>query len=345
MTRADVLHVIPFGSPAGGTERSVADLIASPLLAGVSQRVVFLRDSADGPFADADVVRPEAGGPARRLLAATRATRPRVVQSWLFPANLVAAVTRPVYRLPLVTAERNLGVELSRVRQVLERAVGFAECVAVANSTAVRDAAIGRIPGRAATLRVIEPGIEDRAPAAAEHVWDCVMVGRLSAVKDHATALAAFASLARDGVVQRVAIVGDGPERAAIAARIEALGLRQVVTMAGEADPAQYLSAARSYLSSSIGEGWSRAMLEALRAGLPVVSTAVGGALDLPPSVATLAPVGDAAGLAAGLHGLLVDEPARTAAASAARALFLARFRSEGCHAAYRDLYRELGVV
>ncbi len=345
MTRADVLHVVPFGSPTGGTERSVADLVASPVLAGLVQRVVFLRDSLDGPFAAGDIVRPAATNPARRVLAATRTTRPQLVHSWLFPSNLVAAVTRPAYRAPLVTAERNLGVELSGRRRQLERVVAFAECVSVANSNAVRLAAVDRLSGRAARLRVILPGIEDVVAPVVTETWDCVMVGRLTAVKDHGTALAAFASLARDGAIRRVAILGDGPERAAIAARIDALDLRGIVTLVGDSDPVPYLAGARSYLSSSIGEGWSRAMLEALRAGVPVVSTAVGGALDLEPPVAMLAPVGDGAALATGLRALLRDEPARAAASAAARLAFVARFRAEACHAAYLDLYRELGVA
>jgi hypothetical protein len=341
----DILHVVPFGWPAGGTERSVADLMASPVLDGLAQRVVFLRDSADGPFAAGDVFRTGARDPLRRMLAARRALRPRIVQSWLYPANLVAALTSPGSEAALVTAERNLGTELTPVRRAGERIVALAEDGSVANSEAVRAAAIGRIPRRAPRMRVIGPGIADVAPVARPKEWDCVMVGRLAAVKDHGTALEAFAELARDGHLHRAVIVGDGPERAAIEAAVEVLGLSGVVVLAGQDDPVPFLDAARVYVSSSSAEGWSRATLEALRAGVPVVTTAVGGALELPSSVASPVPVADPAAMAAAIRLLLADDERRAAAAAAARSLFLARYVDRASHRAYRDMYASLGAA
>jgi hypothetical protein len=341
----DILHVLPFGSPAGGTERSVADLMHSPEMAGLAQRVVFLRDSAPGPFTEEDVFRPGAGDPLRRMLAARRELRPRLVQSWLYPANIAAAVTRPRSKSLLVTAERNMGTELSRARRAGERIVALAEDGAVANSEAVRAAAVRRVPRRADHMRVISPGIADRPPQPRTITWDCVMVGRLAPVKDHVTAVAAFAMLAREGVLDRAVIVGDGPARAAIEAAIAAEGVSERVVLQGEDDAVHHLEAARIYVSSSLAEGWSRAMLEALRAGLPVVATAVGGALELPDGVATTVPVGDPTALAGGIRALLADEALRKAAGEAARALFVERFLDRVCHGAYRSLYASMGAA
>jgi glycosyltransferase involved in cell wall biosynthesis len=341
----DILHVIPFGWPAGGTERSVADLMASQVMNGLAQRVVFLRDSAEGPFSADEVFRPTARDPLRRMIAARRALRPRLVQSWLYPANFAAAVTGPASRAVLVTAERNLGTELSRGRRAGEWIVALAEDASVANSEAGRAAAIERVPRRAASMRVIGPGIADRTPVERVLEWDCVMVGRLAPVKDHESALTAFAALAGEGVLARAVIVGDGPARPAIEAAIAAQGLGDVVVLAGEDDPVPYLEAARVYVSSSRAEGWSRAMLEALRAGVPVVTTAVGGALELPPAVATAVPVADPAALAQAIRGLLGDDDRRRVAGVAARSLFLERFIDVASHGAYRDLYASLGVA
>jgi hypothetical protein len=175
-----VLHVIPFAVPTGGTERSVADLVASPELADIEQRVLFLRSSPSGPFDAARVVTPSMRDPFGRLAAAIRATRPHLVHTWLYPSNFVGAVVAPLTGADLVTAERNIGTELSAGRRLGEHLIAAVEIAAVANSRAVRDAAIGRVSRRGGHMRVIPPGIEDLPPAPAEPLYDVVMVGRLS---------------------------------------------------------------------------------------------------------------------------------------------------------------------
>ena len=100
-----------------------------------------------------------------------------------------------------------------------------------------------------------------------------VAVGRLSPEKDHATLLEAMALLPSD-VRARLVIAGEGPMRAALEARIAALGLEGRVTLAGMvADPFALQMRASLFVSSSRFEGLGNAIIEALACGTPVVAT------------------------------------------------------------------------
>ncbi|MBD3774175.1 MAG: glycosyltransferase [Rhodobacteraceae bacterium] len=97
-------------------------------------------------------------------------------------------------------------------------------------------------------------------------------IGRLSAQKNQALLLAAFAAHARAG--DRLVIAGEGPARADLEQRIAALGLSGRVTLAGHVDDvAPLLAAADVFVLSSDYEGVPAAVLEALAAGLPLVAT------------------------------------------------------------------------
>jgi glycosyltransferase involved in cell wall biosynthesis len=76
----------------------------------------------------------------------------------------------------------------------------------------------------------------------------------------------------------KLKIVGDGPERAALEALAESLNLRNSVEFLGERhDVPDLLAQAGFFVTSSLTEGISLTLLEAMAVGLPVVATHVGG--------------------------------------------------------------------
>lgn len=105
-----------------------------------------------------------------------------------------------------------------------------------------------------------------------------ISVARLSPEKDFQTLIRGF-SLARLQVPSlRLIIVGDGPERPALERLTFQLGLRDRVEFLGEQrDVPQLLGQASIFVSTSLTEGISLTLLEAMAVGLPVVVTAVGG--------------------------------------------------------------------
>lgn len=109
-------------------------------------------------------------------------------------------------------------------------------------------------------------------------------VGRLNRVKGWDLVADAFARLVRRLPGARLHFVGDGEDRAAVEARLAALGIEARATVTGFLPPpavALHLAAADVVHVGSHREGWSVAMLEALACGKPLVTTDVSGARAL----------------------------------------------------------------
>lgn len=343
----EVVHVLPHARSIGGSERMVLDLLLSPLLAGVRQRVAFVQPGPVLAFPHELVL--DRGRLAKVVgpLGVARAIarlRPHVIHGWLLQGNAVGAAARLLSPASsLVTSERNVGHNLTPFKRRLERLIAGCETVATANSEAVRGAAIRRLPRRGPRLRVIPPGVQSPRRPARVVACTAVMVGRLHPVKDHLTALGAWAAVRRKHPNALLAIVGDGPARAQLESHADLLGLGEGVLWAGEVDPLPFLYGAQLFLSASRAEGFSRALLEALCAGLPCVCTEVGGIAELPVGAVRAVAVGDERSMALAVEGVLSDGEASSRALQMAASIG-ERFSWERCHSAYLELYRELGV-
>jgi sugar transferase (PEP-CTERM/EpsH1 system associated) len=111
-------------------------------------------------------------------------------------------------------------------------------------------------------------------------------VGRLQAVKDQITLVLAFTHLLRNDPslrqVLRLVIVGDGPERASLLACINQHGLADVTWVPGSRDDLHGVYQCLDlFVLTSLREGVSNTLLEAMATGLPVIVTAVGGNVEL----------------------------------------------------------------
>lgn len=103
-------------------------------------------------------------------------------------------------------------------------------------------------------------------------------VGRLNEVKRQAWLIEARKALGESLPGLLVLIVGDGPERAALEALADRLGVRERVRFAGyAADPTPYLRLMTVFALPSRSEGFPVSLLEAWGCRLPVVCSSVGG--------------------------------------------------------------------
>lgn len=108
-----------------------------------------------------------------------------------------------------------------------------------------------------------------------------IIVGRLSREKGHSTLLAAF-NRVRHLIRAHLIIVGDGPERSRIEEKITCLGLKNHVTLTGyQCFTKPWYAIADVAVLSSLTEGSPNALLEAMAASIPVVTTAVGGVPEI----------------------------------------------------------------
>jgi glycosyltransferase involved in cell wall biosynthesis len=136
-------------------------------------------------------------------------------------------------------------------------------------------------------------------------------VARLDPVKDLGTLLEAFAEVQRRSAC-RLVVIGDGAEEASLRARARALQIEGSVLWLGQrGDVREILPAFDVYANSSISEGISLTLLEAMAAQLPVVATRVGGTPEvvLDGETGLLGPARSAGALAALVQRLVDDKP------------------------------------
>lgn len=171
-----------------------------------------------------------------------------------------------------------------------------------------------------------------------------VVVGTMAglrAVKNLPRLVRAFA---RSGAGGRLVIVGEGPERTAILATAQAEGVAGRLLLPGFlADPARYVGHFDIFALSSDSEQFPISLIEAMAAGLPVVSTDVG---DIRAMVSAdnrryVVPAEDEGAFAEALGRLLANRDTRHRLGSANRALAWERYDEKAMIAAYAALYGE----
>lgn len=141
---------------------------------------------------------------------------------------------------------------------------------------------------------------------------------RLDAQKGHETLLEAIAEVPEATFV----LAGEGPLRVELEARAARLGVAERVRFLGRReDIPQLLAACDVFALPSLYEGSSLAVLEAMAAGIPIVSSAIGGTEELIEGGQSglLVPPGDAKALAAALRRVLGDANLRRELAAKAR--------------------------
>jgi teichuronic acid biosynthesis glycosyltransferase TuaC len=280
----------------------------------------------------------------RRALARLHARFPfeLVHAHYAVPAGDAVRRVRP--EIPLVVSVHGGDVLATAQRsayaaRTVRRTFAHAELV-LANSagTERRCRALG---ARATT--VVHLGTDPPAPPAAaasaapDRPPTLVTVAHLVARKRHADVIEALALLAPTHPRLRYAIVGDGPERAALEALARARGIRDRVDFAGQLPPAQARDqAARAdlFVLPSVDEAFGVAYVEAMAAGVPAIgceqedgpeeiAAAGDGLVQVPPR--------DPRALAATIAQLLDDDAARAQLGREARATVERSFTWERC--------------
>jgi glycosyltransferase involved in cell wall biosynthesis len=171
------------------------------------------------------------------------------------------------------------------------------------------------------------------------------IAARFAPVKDHATLLDAFRVVLDARPDAKLVLCGDGPLRGDLEAQAERLGVAGAVRFLGvRRDVPELLKTWDVFTLSSLSEGTSVTLLEAMAAGRPAVVTAVGGNPEIVDEGATglLAPRGDAPALGRALLEVLAEPDRARAMGEAGRRRVEERFTFAGMVGAYDALYREL---
>lgn len=209
-----------------------------------------------------------------------------------------------------------------------------------------RTLAIRNRVARADQLVTIHNGVPDtlyRAEPARPGPVIITMVARFAAQKDYHSLVAAAAGLKGEF---RLQLIGDGPDVGAVRAQVKAAGLSGRTDFLGARDDVdQLLSKAHVFVLSSRWEGFPISIVEAMRAGLPVVASDVGGVREAVTEGKTgfLVPVGDVTCLRTRLQELLSDRQLRGTLGSAGRARYEQSFTVDRMLDATWRVYTQLG--
>jgi glycosyltransferase involved in cell wall biosynthesis len=234
-----------------------------------------------------------------KLMRLLGALRPDIVVSSLYFSNTVFRLATPFFGYVSIAREHNTYIDKSAGHRFMDRVLSHASyaIVAVSRSVAAFTAKTEGIP--ASRFRVIHNGIDagsleaglatlPAAPALKETMGftaaDRVLlaVSRLLPQKNHRLLIEGFARFYREHPEYRLAIVGEGGLQSELEAFAHASGAADAISFFGQRDDvAAFYKIADAYVSTSNIEGLSNAMLEALAAGLPLVSTRTAGTDEL----------------------------------------------------------------
>ena len=182
---------------------------------------------------------------------------------------------------------------------------------------------------------------ELRAQHQERHPVTINMIGRMDHPKDHPTLLEAVAAIEDC----RLEIVGDGSLQGDLEAQAQRLGIAHRVAFLGLLeDVAEPLARADLFCLASKAEGFPRSTLEAMRAGLPVVVSDVGGSAEAVEDGMTgfVVPPRDVEALRKALAKLVTDPDLRSRMGAAGRRLYEEKFTFERMLEATVSVYRQV---
>lgn len=173
-----------------------------------------------------------------------------------------------------------------------------------------------------------------------EHAFVFGSVGRLSPIKNQTLFIRAAAPLL--GPDAHLVLVGDGEARPTVEAAVRASGRAAFIHLLGRRlDVANLLSGFDVFVLSSDSEGLPMVIPEAMAAGLPVVSTRVGGVGEVVQHgrTGTLVPAGDESALREALHGFRKAPELARRLGAAGRRFATERYSAEHMVDCYMNLY------
>jgi glycosyltransferase involved in cell wall biosynthesis len=262
----------------GGTGGEVVDRLRA---SGVPYRLVPALGRSIHPLRDAAAV--------LALRSQLKQLVPDLVSTHTAKAGLTGRLAAASLGIPVLYTPHGWAIS-DRISRLSGRLFAIAERSAAPLSARIvnvceaeRTLALAHQIAQPGLLDVIHNGVIDTPPSLRANPSlnppRLTMVARFEAPKDHSTLLLALATLKT--LPWRLELAGSGPLEAAVRAQVNQLGLTGRVHFHGASqNVADLLAASQIFVLSSRSEGFPRSILEAMRAGLPVVASDAGGSCE-----------------------------------------------------------------
>jgi sugar transferase (PEP-CTERM/EpsH1 system associated) len=298
---------------------------------------------------------------ALRLVGLLRRTRPHVVHTRNAESFFYGFAGAKLARVPaLVHSEHGRAFDDRPARFVVQRWMSRHTDAIFAVSGQLKADLVRHVGLPDAAIEVLHNGVDlsrfdvagvahDTSGTALRRGWGVPdgalvvgSVGRLAAVKNHGLLLRAAAS---SGHEVHVVLAGEGPERAALTALADSLGIAARVHLLGHCNEVdRVLGAFDVFVLPSLSEGMSNTLLEAMAAGVPTIASAVGGNGEIVRDGVDgqLFASGDEAALAACLGALCRDDALRARLGAAARERVQSTFDIRRMVERYEQLYERV---
>jgi glycosyltransferase involved in cell wall biosynthesis len=361
----------------GGAERSLVNLLTGMDRTQFSNEVVTLIEpgSMAQPLIAAGIPvmslgmrrgRPSAAA-LWRLVRHVRATRPAILQTWLYHADLVGTAAAWIARSQYLawnvrcTDMDRAGTEraIRRLVRVLAFLSGVPDAIVVNSRSGQRDhEAMGyraknwiSIPNgvdleRFHPRRAEQAALRTRLGLRAD-VMTIGFVGRDHPMKDVDTFLRAAAHLLKTGAHAQFLLCGDGFDAGneKVARLIANLGLNGRIALLGRRPDVELIYPALDILTlcSIYGEGFPNVLCEAMACGVPCVATDIGDSAEIIGDCGIIVPTGDPEALAQGWRTAVAQGIQTLGGCSRSRAT--ERYGIERMREQYQAFYRSLAVT
>jgi glycosyltransferase involved in cell wall biosynthesis len=274
-----------------------------------------------------------------RLGPALRSGHYDIVHTWLFNSSAMAALVRPITRIPILISGRerldDYKSSFGPVERLLDRWARHSSDAIVAVSEAVRADVARHEHLDPSRIRVIRNGamlpepMPDAERAAIRAEWGYgrneVVVGCVANYKPHKgleLLLEVVGRLRSKHPEMRLVLVGEGELRPGLERLISELDLGGIVRLHGTEPDARRLYGAFDILAhASESEGGPNSVIEASAARIPIVATRAGGTVEavIEGEGGLLVGVGDAKAFAEALSRMVSDPGLRLRMGAAAR--------------------------
>ncbi|MBN1257660.1 MAG: glycosyltransferase [Planctomycetes bacterium] len=303
MKPLSVVHIIG-ALPVGGVERNLARVLPMLDRDRFQVSVICLRELGELapqlqqvgiPVSLSFMKNRYHPGSLLRLAKRLRAAEAKIVHCHMRRANTSGRLAAMLARVPVRLAhERDLGLGKKARHYFVDRLLGYfnSPIICVTRGVAEHNFRHSGLPREKFVVQYngidLAPFLQERNPQAEKARYGLPVdrpvigfVGRLHEIKDLPLLLQAFANLQVSGPAPCLALVGEGREKAALLELAKSIGISErTIFLPWQHDLPSVYSALDVFVLPSRSEGIANVQLEAVAAGVPLVSTRVGIAAE-----------------------------------------------------------------